>query len=136
MIEIKEYAETIRTMIQHQESRMADGVKSALTLQGLLFASIGLSFGKIVVLPVILSAVGLVTTLALIAEYERANSAISKLIKDWATVSDEYVGPPVTAIDPSQISKFLFITPMNWFKGALMFAWGGLFGISLTPFFA
>lgn len=110
-------SETLRQMIRHECEVTNDRLSYLLTLQGLLFASLGFAWGNARSLILLLSVVGILTSVSILYMLRLAQQAIAGLIKTWdLNRSQNYDGPDVIGIRPRQaVHRWFspsFILPM------------------------
>jgi hypothetical protein len=117
-------------MIEFEIQRHDDRVKTLLTLQGLLFAAIGFSWGKSHALLIIFSLVGLFSTIASTGHLHKALIAIAWLESEWKkklTKESKYSGPPLMGFKSYKDMKILGLFHASYvFSISFAFAWSGI----------
>ena len=106
-------AETVRTMIRHENELFNHRLTWMATLQGLLFAALGFAWDKKDTRELlwVLSAVGLLTSLSSMRALKAGASAIESLVSWWDKNHQQgYAGPDIIGI---RSSTLWFLYP--WF---------------------
>jgi hypothetical protein len=129
-------ASTVRSMINYYQSLREERVKSIITLQGLLFAALGFSWGKDETLTLIICLAGIGLTIAFLGFMAEAESAIKEIRVWWnnrCTVGKEYDGPPVLDLpaDNSRRIYRIFGDALSLIAKLLGLTWGLLTGLAI-----
>ena len=138
-MDFAKYTSILRSMIEFEIQRYDDRVKTLLTLQGLLFAALGFSWGKDPVLPIIFGIVGLISTIASVGHLGKARIAIARLESKWnekCTNEPEYAGPPLMGLESYEDMKLLGrYQASHIYSFAFGIAWGGIFVAGVAHIF-
>jgi hypothetical protein len=125
-----EDADRVRTMIRHEDDVMNHRLSWFVALNGLLFASLGFSWGDAPELIPVLAAVGAVSSLSWIVPLFLSDSAIRRLVEDWRrNKPHNYRGPDVIAQPPMPRLAHLFL-PWLLLPVLLAAAWTAVWVIS------
>lgn len=124
--ESSKYEETVRMMIHRENEVIHHRVTWLTTVQGLLFAALGIAWGKpeispfvalLCILGVLMSAVSLVALVG-------ASLAMRRLIEWWEIHKPpQYNGPDIIGLRPMKSKFFGWIGPWSFIPMLFISAW-------------
>ncbi len=114
-------ANVIREMIRHEDLLLLGRTNLFLTLEGLLFAALGLAW-RVPLLPYVFAVCGAGFALLFWPYLSLSERSIQNLIAWWNANNSGYDGPPIMGHQdlPGASAKVL---PWTLFPWALFFAW-------------
>lgn len=121
-----DFSETIRKMVDSENTLVNHRMGWLTTLQGLLFASLGVAWDKSTassLLP-ILCGLGIGTAVIILLSLVGASRAQAQLIAWWdAHRPESYAGPDVLGLRPANSKLGGLLDPWNWLAAMFVAAW-------------
>jgi hypothetical protein len=125
-MDIQHDAQTIRSMIQHENTLINERTNWMLTLEGLLFTASALIWDKSSAVVIVLCLVGLISSISLGVFLESATRAIAKLQQWWKNhIADQnYTGPPIIGLRAEEFTRFeMMLLPHRVMPVLFVVAW-------------
>ncbi|MGD8567428.1 MAG: hypothetical protein PVJ39_05050 [Gammaproteobacteria bacterium] len=126
-----EFADRMRSMVQHENTMRDQRLNWLLASQGLLVTALGFSWGKDTFLTTSIAMVGLVFCVSIGANLYCNTLAIRKLTTTWTDkCSTQYDGPAITALRSNDIRPRIItrLYPWNILPVTLSVFWLALLG--------
>lgn len=121
-----DFSDTIRKMVDTENTLVNHRMGWLTTLQGLLFASLGVAWDKptaSALLP-ILCGLGIGTAVTILLSLIGASRAQAQLIAWWDIHRPEsYVGPDIVGLRPASSKLGVLLDPWNWLAAMFVAAW-------------
>lgn len=100
---LEDYAEVTRHLISQENARLNERTTWLLQLQGLLFAALAFAWGKETFVILLLSVVGILSSLAIGNSLRWATKAIDDIEEEWNSKGKAYYnGPRIIGLSKSE----------------------------------
>jgi hypothetical protein len=121
-----DFSDTIRRMVDTENTLLNHRMGWLTTLQGLLFASLGVAWDKpraSLLIP-ILCGLGIGTAVTILLSLIGASRAQAQLIAWWDIHRPEsYAGPDIVGLRPASSKLGVLLDPWNWLAAMFVAAW-------------
>src|SRR5688572_19163037 len=123
----EKHADTLRKLNEHENNLLNMRFTWFTTLQGLLFASLGIIWKEKVqsiVLPLVICSLGIVVAISFFVVVKLTGDAYKNLRDWWKENLQDYDGPPLKGIERSSKMTFMrLLRPWRILPLAFIIAW-------------